>query len=301
MLDNFSKSVGGGNPARPSFRPTLADLRSSWSAAIRLVQGGEREEAEGALTSLYSKDLMDRLRGYIDEFVGQRMAQMRKVERRLATSRIWLLIIAAAGTLIAVGAMLYAFRRSAIEARGRELAIAEGVAARQQVEQLFLMADMLQSAADQEDTNAVLRSTALRLLPGVGGALYVFNNSRDRMTLSTSWGDLGTEELAEYITPDSCWALKRGKPYLNGRDETALRCAHARPGATFLEIPMTARGQLHGMLQIVAEGEDAESAARQSPADRERRGRCDVAGACKRRAARAAAQPGPARCPHRPL
>ena len=45
-LDDFSRSVGGGNPARPSFRPTLADLR---------VQGGEREEAEGALTTLYSK------------------------------------------------------------------------------------------------------------------------------------------------------------------------------------------------------------------------------------------------------
>jgi diguanylate cyclase (GGDEF)-like protein len=258
-LDDFSRSVGAGNPARPSFLPTLADLRSSWSAAIRLVQGGEREEAEGALTTLYSKALMDRLRGYIDEFVGRNLASMRKVERRLYTTRLWLLLIALAGTLIAVSAMVYAFRRSAFEARGRELAIAEGVAARQQVEQLFMMADMLQSAADQDDTNAVLRTTAMRLLPGFSGALYVFNNSRDRLTLSTSWGDVDSEGLAEYITPDSCWALKRGKPYMNGAGEHALCCTHSRPGVALLEIPMAARGQLHGMLQLSTQGEDTET------------------------------------------
>jgi diguanylate cyclase (GGDEF)-like protein len=258
MLDNFSKSVGGGNPARPSFRPTLADLRSSWSAAIRLVQGGEREEAEGALTAMYSKALMDRLRAYIDELVGQNLAAMRKGERRLATSRLWCLLIALTGTLTVVSAMVYAFRRGAYEARGREAAISEAVAARQQVEQLFLMADMLQSAADQDDTNAVLRATATRLLPGFAGALYVFNNSRDRLTLSTSWGKIDAESLAEYITPDSCWALKRGKPYMNGASDHALRCAHVRPGLALLEIPMTARGQLHGMLQLTTEGADAE-------------------------------------------
>jgi diguanylate cyclase (GGDEF)-like protein len=169
------------------------------------------------------------------------------------------LLIALAGTLVAVSAMIYAFRRSAQEARGRELAIAEGVAARQQVEQLFLMADMLQSAADQDDTNAVLRTTALRLLPGFAGAFYVFNNSRDRLTLSTSWGQVEAEGLANYIAPDSCWALKRGKPYMNGASEHALRCAHVREGAALLEIPMAARGQLHGMLQFSAEGADAEA------------------------------------------
>jgi hypothetical protein len=53
---------------------------------------------------------------------------------------------------------------------------------------LFEMTDMLQSASDHADADAVLRSTATELLPGFSGALYVFNNSRDRLVLSTYWG-----------------------------------------------------------------------------------------------------------------
>ena len=52
--------------------------------------------------------------------------------------------------------------------------------ARLQVQTLFNMTDMLQSAIGYGDANAVLRATALKLLPGLGGALYVFNNSGDR-------------------------------------------------------------------------------------------------------------------------
>ena len=58
-------------------------------------------------------------------------------------------------------------------------AIAAGFAAKEQTERLFSMADMLQSAAGQEDTNEVLRAAAAALLPGLSGTLYVFNNSRD--------------------------------------------------------------------------------------------------------------------------
>src|SRR5262249_18024875 len=57
----------------------------------------------------------------------------------------------------------------------------------QQVEELFAMTDMLQAAEDHDDAGAVLMSTAQRLLPDFGGALYVFNNSRDRLDLAKSW------------------------------------------------------------------------------------------------------------------
>lgn len=58
--------------------------------------------------------------------------------------------------------------------------------ARSQVKALFDMTDMLQSALGYGDANAVLRATAAKLLPGFGGALYVFNNSGDRLELSSS-------------------------------------------------------------------------------------------------------------------
>jgi hypothetical protein len=97
------------------------------------------------------------------------------------------------------------------------------------------MADMLKSAAGQEDTNEVLRTTAASLLPGLSGALYVFNNSRDRLDLTTRWGSL-VEASADHITPTSCWALKRGKPHLNRVEEGSLRCNHANQGQAILEI-----------------------------------------------------------------
>jgi diguanylate cyclase (GGDEF)-like protein len=145
--------------------------------------------------------------------------------------------------------MIYAFR-SILKA------LDSGLEAKQQVDQLFFMTDMLQSAAGQDDTNEVLRSTTTTLMPGFGGALYVFNNSRDRLDLSTNWGDFAVGD-ADHISPTSCWALKRGKPHLNETEEWALRCNHVAPRQTTLEIPMAARGQLYGLLVIAAAGGDA--------------------------------------------
>jgi hypothetical protein len=128
---------------------------------------------------------------------------------------------------LAIIAMIVAFR-SILRA------LDSGLEAKQQVDQLFLMTDMLQSAAGRDDTNEVLRSTSATLMPGFGGALYVFNNSRDRLDLSTNWGDLAVGG-ADHISPTSCWALKRGKSHLNQTEEWAVRCNHVAPGQTTLD------------------------------------------------------------------
>jgi diguanylate cyclase (GGDEF)-like protein len=131
--------------------------------------------------------------------------------------------------------------------------------ARAQVESLFKMADMLQSAIGYGDANSVLRATAARLLPGLGGSLYIFNNSGDRLELSTSWNWAEGQEPAETISPSQCWALKRGKSHLNLLGPDALRCQHHVGDAVVLEIPMMARGEVYGLLDIQAEGDDAEA------------------------------------------
>ena len=81
--------------------------------------------------------------------------------------------------------------------------------------------------------------------------MYVFNNSRDGVDLSTRWGGLA-EASADHTTPTSRWALKRGKPHLNRAEEGALRCNHANPGRQFLRSLWE-----HGLLEIIAEGADA--------------------------------------------
>ncbi len=121
---------------------------------------------------------------------------------------------------------------------------------REQIQELFAMTDMLQAAETYDDAGAVLMATARRLLPGYGAALYVFNNSRDRLDLARAW-DMPEGMIAqEMLSPSNCWALKRGKPHINAPHEATLCCAHHASQIASVELPMMACGQLHGLLII---------------------------------------------------
>lgn len=130
---------------------------------------------------------------------------------------------------------------------------------RERVERLFEMTDMLQSAMGYPDANAVLRATADRMLPGFGGALYIFNNSRDRLDLSTTWNWPEEQPPPETVSPAHCWALKRGKPHMNCLGLGALRCEHQGTQIAVLEIPMMARGEVYGLLNVHAKGSDPQA------------------------------------------
>ncbi len=127
---------------------------------------------------------------------------------------------------------------------------------REQIQELFAMTDMLQAAETYEDAAAVLMATARRLLPGYGAALYVFNNSRDRLDLARAW-DMPEGFIAhEMLSPSNCWALKRGKPHINAPGDATLCCAHHGSQLASVELPMMASGQLHGLL-IITHGESS--------------------------------------------
>ncbi|MCB2075151.1 MAG: hypothetical protein KDE49_15775, partial [Novosphingobium sp.] len=148
-------------------------------------------------------------------------------------------------------------RGSVKELNARKAMVEESLRAHHQMEELFAMTDMLQAADDHEDAGAVLMATGQRLLPDYSGALYVFNNSRDRLDLATSWSAHGEFDPPETLLPSSCWALKRGKPHINDPSENTLCCAHATGNAATLEVPMMARGSVHGLLVLAIESEDS--------------------------------------------
>jgi diguanylate cyclase (GGDEF)-like protein len=139
--------------------------------------------------------------------------------------------------------------RTAMAASSRE--------AHEQVEELFAMTDMLQAAEDHVDAGAVLMATALRLLPQFGGALYVFNNSRDRLDLAKSWNASDGFGPSDTLLPGNCWALKRGKPHINDPQTGTLCCMHHLGSAATIEVPMMARGQVHGLIVLALEAENA--------------------------------------------
>ncbi len=164
------------------------------------------------------------------------------------------LVLQLVGGGITLSALIVAFRASSRQTAGRVEAVTAAVAARRQVEHLFAMTDILQSATGYADANAVLVSTARRLLPDFGGSLYIFNNSRDRLDLSVAWSSNAAERVDDApatISSDACWAMKRGKPHINEAGGHALRCEHAATEKVFLEIPMLARGEVYGLLQFI--------------------------------------------------
>jgi diguanylate cyclase (GGDEF)-like protein len=146
----------------------------------------------------------------------------------------------------------------------RSALIAKSTDAQLQTDELFVMTEMLQSADSYEDATAVLTATSLRLLPGLGGALYIFNNSRDRLDLTGDWSLPSRYEPAETLAPSNCWALKRGKRHVNDPATGTLCCAHHSSTLGTLEIPMMARGKVYGLLLFVTEAEDSFQALREN-------------------------------------
>ena len=100
-------------------------------------------------------------------------------------------------------------------------------------------------------------ATAQRLLPEFGAALYVFNNSRDRLDLAGSWNTPDDFHVAATLAIGNCWALKRGKPHINDPASDTLRCNHHHSQISTVEIPMMARGSVYGLLVLAYGGDDA--------------------------------------------
>jgi len=165
------------------------------------------------------------------------------------------LAVAAGLALIASQLVISHFvRRASLFQIKRHEALAEDAdSQRRQVELLFAMTDMLQSAENHEDAGQVLEATASQLLPGLRGALYIFNNSQDRLGLSSMWPRDEVSDPVEALVPGNCWALKRGKVHFNDPQSTALCCKHNSGHFATIEVPMIARGTVHGLLMLATD------------------------------------------------
>ena len=253
-------------PARPildgapaASMEIVASLKSAWTDILEHVDRGDIDAAR----AIYVEQ---RVEPMIQSLVTAYFAELEVIEESYAglqqsqhVATIAVVTLEIVTGMLCILAFLIAARGSAREGRARAAAVISANAAREQVTRLFQMTEMLQSASDHPDANAVLSSTAAELLPGFGGALYVFNNSRDRLSLSTSWG-LGPDVAPpDAVGLQECWALKRGKPHTNVPGSHTLCCDHHVGDRPMLEIPMIARGEILGLLQIFAPAHDGEA------------------------------------------
>ncbi len=250
LVDSYARGEGGAGSAAQPVAKGLARLRDAWSRAVMLGMAHEQPQAEAVLEQAQSTALAAQLQQAISDYLSYRGAKIDADWNRIAEGQGLILVINVLGAIITIGATSFAFGSNLREVRAREVAIRASVNARHETETLFGMTEILQSAATGDDANAVLRAKATKLLPDYGGALYVFNNSRDRLDFATEWGSPAASPLPAHIAPDACWALKRGKPHLNTTAPHALCCAHSDRATATFEIPIVARGEVHGLLML---------------------------------------------------
>ncbi|MCB8881584.1 GGDEF domain-containing protein [Acidisoma cellulosilytica] len=266
VVDDHAFHSGGGGQTPHPVTDRVNTLRDAWATAVMLGMDHQQAAAQAVLDKAHTAQVMTELQMIMRSYLGYRSDKVDAEWDRIAEGEALVLLINLLGAMIAIAATSFAFASSRREAKGREAAISASLLARREVETLFGMTEILQSAASSEDAYAVLRATALDLLGDFGGALYVFNNSRDRLDFATEWGPSAADTPPLHIAPDSCWALKRGKPHLNGRGEQALRCAHTDCSSIAFEIPIVARGEIHGLLVLRGDGlRDAETLKRIQP------------------------------------
>lgn len=117
------------------------------------------------------------------------------------------------------------------------------------IELLGGMAHRMQAARTDEELAAVIHCFVPRVLPGVPGALYAHNNSRNLLVRLAMWGAIG--DTQETFSPDQCWGLRRGQSHFINAHGSDVICAHvADPDVTYHCEPLLAGGEVIGVLYL---------------------------------------------------
>jgi diguanylate cyclase (GGDEF)-like protein len=122
-----------------------------------------------------------------------------------------------------------------------------------EVELVNEMSEVLQICQDLDEAYAMIGRYAAKFLPQEKGILYQLAPSRDVLETGATWGD-GDLVFKKVITPDDCWALRRGQVHIINEPLTDLICPHISTDEIMLTsaicIPLLASGDVIGMLHI---------------------------------------------------
>jgi diguanylate cyclase (GGDEF)-like protein/PAS domain S-box-containing protein len=145
--------------------------------------------------------------------------------------------------------------RKALE-RDRELARQTELLRQAERRVLAKTTEWLYAARSLEDLYEVVECCAPKLMPMSSGALYIYSNSRDILELAVSWGETPPPN---YIEPDDCWALRRGRAYHYGTEEIEFPCGHYHDDVdSSFCLPLLAHGETIGMLWCHASEKNSE-------------------------------------------
>ncbi len=117
------------------------------------------------------------------------------------------------------------------------------------IELLGGMAHRMQAARTDLELAQIVQLFVPRVLPGLAGALYVHNNSRNLLTPMAHWGGIAVAN--EGFAPDQCWALRRGQSHFVAVPGGDIVCAHVGDAAAVYHCePLLASGEVIGVLYL---------------------------------------------------
>ena len=159
----------------------------------------------------------------------------------------------ALGTLFALSTLLIALLVLQSFIRRRTESALEGTIRRQsrllqEISAMSTMVELLQTCHSQAEANTVIQGALPKLLPGVGGALYVSRRDDAALELQVSWGSI---TATQSFCADDCWALRRGRPHLYEPASAAAVCRHTGEcDDACLCVPLVSQGDTLAVLHL---------------------------------------------------
>jgi diguanylate cyclase (GGDEF)-like protein len=253
--------AAGGNPVLTSARSAqgnklidlVAERETIMAQVVAAARAGGLDAARNAVTPGNGKRVMDEIRETLSDLnarLDQESASISAGAQRSAVLLSSLLVIALVMAIILSAAQYFLFQREIVR-RGSVESDLQGK--HKQIALLSQLADSLHSSNSRDESYEVIKAFAGDILGGTSGRLYVYNNSRDQLTLSAQWGlDCINPGILEHFTPDECWALRRGKISVTSASTGHIQCRHVQSSQAFsyLCMPITGRGMTSGLLYL---------------------------------------------------
>jgi diguanylate cyclase (GGDEF)-like protein len=125
------------------------------------------------------------------------------------------------------------------------------------------LADQLHACMNGQEAHQIIKRMAPRIFPEQSGALLMLNASRNFLEIIVNWGENPPDQPV--MDPRSCWALRKGRPYLVQEPDQDLMCEHLSPPLAlgYFCVPLMAQGDTLGVLHLRAIAPVPGSASRQ--------------------------------------
>ncbi|QEX17828.1 GGDEF domain-containing protein [Hypericibacter terrae] len=200
------------------------------------------------------KQVMDGIRKLVGELRAHRRADIAALSGDLAFRNMLAFGLVTAAGIIAIAlsiAQFFAFNR---QMRRRETSEAALQLRSREIELAADMTNALQAVPTREESLLVIADYSSQIVADMTGALYTYNNARDQLVLSASWGNPALKgELVESFGPDQCWALRRGTAYIAHSARHGLNCQHVHGVPhSYMCVPIAAQGAVYGVLHLAS-------------------------------------------------